>query len=222
MDVRYFLNLRLEFVKQLYNNSSAPFIERKRKIEAEEDPFVPPCSEDGEPAFLSEWLEAEDSLQVIGHTCISILSASFHLYFRTWEQQLGVRVDNSCKSAFKRGWFNGYKTYFHHKFEINFENSPCNLDLLEELVIARNRIQHPESISFHNSYYSGTDLKKLPSPFFINERERYHELLAEMEEGERNWLIPPTIHVTPEKLMTIISEIVRFTEWLEQTEHGMQ
>ena len=81
MDVRYFLGERLAFIEQLYVNSAAPFIERKRKIEAEEEPFVPPYSEDPEPAFLSEWLEAEESLQVIGHTCISMLSASFHLYF---------------------------------------------------------------------------------------------------------------------------------------------
>jgi hypothetical protein len=66
MDVRYFLGERLDFTEQLYVNSAAPFIERKRKIEAEEEPFVPPYSEDPEPAFLSEWLEAEESLQVRG------------------------------------------------------------------------------------------------------------------------------------------------------------
>jgi hypothetical protein len=57
----------------------------------------------------------------------------------------------------------------------------------------------------------------LPSPFFIDDRDR--ELLAEMEEGERSWLMPPTIHVTQEKLKAAISEITRFAEWLEQTDH---
>jgi hypothetical protein len=37
MDVRYFLGERLAFTEQLYVNSAAPFIERKRKIEAEEE-----------------------------------------------------------------------------------------------------------------------------------------------------------------------------------------
>lgn len=218
MDIRFFLGERLAFVEQLYGNSSEPFIERKRKIEAEEEPFVPPYSDDPEPAFLSEWLEAEESLQVIGRTCISILSASFHLYLKTWEHQLGVPRDDSCKSAFKRGgWFNGYKAYFHRQFGVNFENSPCNLSLLEEVVLARNRVQHPESIATHSSYYSGDDLKKLPRPFFIDDRDC--ELLDEMEEGERSWLIRPTIHVSPKKLKEAVSEVARFAEWLEQSEH---
>ena len=217
MNVRYFLGERLAFIEQLYCKGAAPFIERKRKIEAEEEPFVPPYSEDPEPAFLSEWLEAEESLQVIGRTCISMLSASFHLYFKTWERQLGRPVDDSYKSAFKRGWFNGYKAYFQGQFNIIFENSPCNLNLLEELALARNRVQHPESITDQSSHYSADDLKKLPSPFFIDDRDR--ELLAEMEEGERSWLMPPRIHVTQEKLKAAISEIGRFAEWLEQTDH---
>lgn len=217
MDVRYFLGKRLAFIEQLYVNSSAQFIERKRKIEAEEEPFVPPYSEDPEPAFLSEWLETEESLQVIGHACISMLSASFHLYLKTWERQLGVPIDDSYKSAFKRGWFNGYKVYFQRQFNVIFEESSCNLELLEELALARNRVQHPESITNQSSYYSADDLKKLPSPFFIADRDR--ELLAEMEEGERSWLMPPTIHIPLEKLKAAISEVTRFAEWLEQTDH---
>lgn len=216
MDVRFFLGERLAFIAQLYSNSAAPFIERKRKIEAEEDPFVPPYSEDPEPAFLEEWLEAKESHQVIGQMCISMLSATFHLYFKTWERQLGVHVDSSFKSAFKRGWFNGYKEYFLRQFGVNFENSPCNLSLLEELVLARNRVQHPESITDQGSQYSENDLKKIPSPFFVDDRD--FELLADMDEGERSWLVPPTIHVTSEKLSAAISEVTRFAEWLEQSE----
>ena len=56
MDVLYFFNRRLEFIRQLYDTASAPYVERKRKIEAEEEPFVPPYSEDAEPAFLEEWI----------------------------------------------------------------------------------------------------------------------------------------------------------------------
>jgi len=217
MDVRYFLGERLSFIEQLYSNSSAPFIERKRKIEAGEEPFVPPYSEDSEPPFLSEWLEADESLQVIGRTCVSMLSASLHLYFKTWEHQLGIPAAASYKAEFKKGWLNGYKAYFQGQFGVVFEGSPCNLSLLEELVLARNRVQHPESITIQRSYYSPDDLQKLPSPFFIDDHER--EVLAEMEEGERSWLIPPAIHVTHEKLMEAIAEVGRFAEWLEQTDH---
>ena len=216
MDVRYFLEQRLAFIEQLYVNAAAPFVERQRKIEAEEEPFVPPYSEDGEPPFLTEWLEAKESLQVLGGSCISMLSASFHLYFKTWERRLGVPVGPPLIAAFKKGWVNGYRVYFLRLFGIKFEDSSCDLPLLEELVLARNRVQHPASITSQNAQYSDDDLKKLPSPFFIDERER--ELFSEGEEGERNWLMPPTIHVTPEKLLAAISEVRRFSVWLEQLE----
>ncbi len=214
MDVRYFLGQRLSFLGQLYTNSAEPFLERKRKIEAAEEPYVPPYSEDSEPAFLSEWLEADESLRVLGGACVSMLSASFHLYFKTWEQQLNVPVGDKYKSAFKRGWFNGYKVYFLKEFGVRFEESPCNLELLEELVLVRNRVQHPESITSHSTHYSKDDFKKLERPFFINSRD--FEIFGDQEDGERSWLMPPTIHVTPEKFSAALKEVDRFTEWLEK------
>lgn len=67
MDVAWFLNRRLDFIRQLYTTSSAPFVERLRLIENEEDPYVPPYAEDGEPPFLAEWQESHDSIDVLGH-----------------------------------------------------------------------------------------------------------------------------------------------------------
>ena len=218
MDVRFFLNRRTAFIEQLYINSAAPFVERKRKIEAEEEPFVPPYSEDGgEPAFLAEWIEADESLHVLGRSCISMLAATFHLYVKTWERQISIPVDELLKSEFKNnGWFHGYKAYFARHLRIKFEDSPSNLALLEELVLARNRVQHPGSITSHSSHYSDYDLRKLPRPFFVDDRER--ELFAEVGEDERTWLMPPTIHVSSEKLLAALSEVARFAEWLEQVE----
>lgn len=215
MDLRYFLGERLAFTEQLYNNCSAPYIDRQRKIEAEEEPYIPPYSEDGDPPFLEEWLEAEESLQVIGRTCISMLSASLHLYLKHWEKQLGRSAKDSYESAFKkRGWFHGYREYFKGEFNVLFEKSPCDLTLLEELTLARNRVQHPESITMQSSHYSRDDLGKLPNPFFVDEAHRNM-----LNEGEWNWLMPPVIHVTPDKLRTAIAEISRFAQWLEETDH---
>jgi hypothetical protein len=57
---------RIKFINQFYKAASLPFAEKKRKIEAEEEPFVPPYSEDADPHFLNEWIEADESLQVLG------------------------------------------------------------------------------------------------------------------------------------------------------------
>lgn len=216
MDVRFFLNRRIAFIRQFYVTASEAYIERKRKIEAEEEPFIPPYSEDGEPPFLEEWVEAEESLQVLGRSCISMLAATLHLYFKTWERQIGISVDESLKPEFKKGWLNGYRAYFARHVRIRFENGPVNLSILEEVVLARNRIQHPESITSHSSHYSDDDLQKLPHPFFLDEREQ--SFLAEVEEGERTWLMPPTIHISSERLFTALAEVARFAEWMEQVE----
>lgn len=216
MNVRYFLSRRLDFIRQFYKMSSAPFIERKRLIEAEEEPFIPPCSEDPEPAFLEEWLEAEESLQVLGRTCISMLAAVFHLYFKTWERQIGIPVNASFKGDFKNGWFNGYKAYFSRHFRVRFEEGPFRLGVLEEIVLVRNRDQHPESITMDSAHFSENDLEKLPHPFFIDENDP--SLFSEIEEGERAWLMAPPIRVTAEKLFAALSEVESFAEWLENVD----
>jgi hypothetical protein len=42
MDVRFFLEQRLSFVRQLYTNSTQSFAGKKQLIEAEKEPYVPP------------------------------------------------------------------------------------------------------------------------------------------------------------------------------------
>lgn len=217
MDLCYFLERRLAFIEQYYRAARAPFLERKKQIEGGEEPFLPPHSEDGEPPYLEEWLEADESLQILGQTCVSMLSASFHLYFTTLQRRLDVPVATSLQPTFKSGWFNGYRAYFSQNFQVKFEVSGCNLQLLEELALARNRVQHPESILSRSATYTDGDLKKLPRPFFASEREA--ELMVGADDGERSWLMPPTINVTEEKLQASFAEVRRFSVWLESTEH---
>ncbi len=213
MNVGFFLNERIAFIRQFYNAASFPFVEQKRKIEAEEDPFVPPYGEDDEPPFLHEWIEAEKSLQVLGYSCISMLAAALHLYLRTWEAQLGVPAGDSFKAEFKKGWLNGYKAYLAAHFGIQFDQGPADLSVLEEIVLARNRIQHPEKISIQRASYSYKDLKKLSQIFFVDEKERIP--LSELGENDRSWLFLPNIHITRDKLAVAIAEVEKFSGWLE-------
>jgi hypothetical protein len=196
MDVRYFLNRRIEFIRQLYGTASEPYVERIRKIEAQEEPFVPPYSEGTEPPFLEEWLEADESLNILAYSCVSKLAAALHLYLETWVRESGIPVDESLKkSVFKKGgWFGGYKVHFAQCFAIDFEAGPANLGLLEEMILVRNRIEHPSSITTHTTRYADADLKKVRHPFFIDQPEA--TLLVDADEGEKIWFIPPTLHVT--------------------------
>ena len=215
MDVGFFLNERIKFIRQFYETASTPYVERRQKIEAEEEPFIPPYSEDGEPPFLEEWLQAEESLHVLAYSCVSMLAAALHLYFETWVEQSGHPVDESLKKTVfkKQGWFSGYKTHFSQLFAIQFETAPIKHALLEEVVLARNRIEHPSSITNQKAQYADSDLKKLQHPFFVDEREA--RLFIHADENEKSWLFPPTLHITNEQLIAAISEVERFAAWFE-------
>ena len=64
------------------------------------------------------------------------------------------------------------------------------------------------------THYSDNDLEKLSHPFFLDESDE--RLLAEVDEGEKRWLLPTTLHVTGEKLIAAIEEVEKFNEWLEE------
>jgi hypothetical protein len=214
MDIRFFFEQRLGFIKQLYLNGSAPFEERKRRIENEEEPFIPPYSEDGEPPFISEWLEADASIQVLGSSCLSMLSAALHLYLTEWQKLLGDAPGPPLKSIFrKKGWPNGYKAFYEAHGSERFDTGPFNFDLIVELVLARNSIQHPDSLIFDTYRYTGEDLAKMPSPFFISDREK--EISEELTEEGRSWLMRPHIHIDTEKFHHALTQISSFIEWLE-------
>ena len=148
MDVLFFLKERTRLIRQYYVNAASPFNEIIRKIEAGEEPYVPPYSEDGEPPFLSEWIDADELLEVTGRCCLSMLSASLQLYFRTWERNLGLSCGKTFKAEFRDGGIvGGYRACLASCADIDWSQCPADLEIIEQVVLARNRDQHPESIT---------------------------------------------------------------------------
>ncbi|KXK32895.1 MAG: hypothetical protein UZ01_00317 [Candidatus Brocadia sinica] len=94
MEVLFFLQIRTKFIRAFYAEASFPFTERKRKIEAGEDPFKPLYNEGGEPQFLKEWEEADEALDVLGQMCISMLSSSLQLYLKESVNDLHGRYNS--------------------------------------------------------------------------------------------------------------------------------
>jgi len=210
MDVFGFLKLRLDFTKQLHERSCAPFVLIKQQIEDEVPPYEPPYSEGGEPPFLAEWIEADESLQVLGYTCISMLSASLHLFLRTWEKELGKPAQSQYKTLFKKkGWLNGYRRYFIDMIKVDYDNSPVEMIRLEEIVRARNRVQHPDFIGFNTVSFTDDDLKVFPEPFFSSEIDR------RMSRGSSRFL-PLKLHVPPEKFEAAHNDVAQFAAWLNE------
>ncbi|WP_213938704.1 hypothetical protein [Pseudomonas sp. dw_612] len=220
MDVAWFLKQRVNFIRHLYRDATAPFVERIRLIEAGEPPFEPPYSEDGEPPYEIEWNEASDAVQVLGHSCVSMLAGALHVYLETWEQQVGIEIEpEKRKPLFRnKGWLHGYRTVFSNSIGVQFDDSGANLGMLEQLVLARNRAQHPGSLTRVTPTHAAKDLKKHPSPFFLADHER--DLLAHVEASgldmDSMWMIEPTLHVDSDKLNTVLTEVERFATWFDQ------
>ena len=146
MDVLYFLKDRTRLIRQYYECATQPFNEIMRKIKAEEEPYILPCSEDGEPPFLSEWVDASELLEVTGRCCISMLSASLQLYFKAWERELGLSCGKEFAAEFKKeGLVSGYRACLAERVGVDWSCCPADLTIIEQVVLARNRDQHPEA-----------------------------------------------------------------------------
>jgi len=137
MDVLFFLKDRTRLFHQFYEHGAIPFNELIRKIEAEEESYLPPCSEDGEPPYISEWIDADEVREVIGRCCLSILSASLQRYFRTWERNLRLNCGKAFKAEFKNeGIVVGYRACLALCGGIDWSESPADLEIIEQVVLA--------------------------------------------------------------------------------------
>lgn len=216
MDVDFFLKERTAFIKHYFDEAAAPFIETMRKIEAEEPPFEPPYFDPEtmteEPAFLEEWLRAQTGLEVVGQTCVSMLSESLKIFFVTHEKIAGLDCEKSCgQNVFNKGFIRGYRTCFA-KNGVNWSQCPANFSILEQVVLARNASQHATSIISTRVSHNVRALRKHPSPLFVSSYEK--SLLASRG---GSWLMAPAVHVTRNALHQAIDEVEKLAEWLE---HG--
>lgn len=213
MDVLYFLKERTKFIRFFYETAGEPFRETIRKIEADEAPFDdPPYSEHGEPPFLEEWLEAQTALEVLGRTCISMLSGSLQLYFKTWESELGVQWrPGERKQAFKNGFVQGYRMCFGEVLNLSWDDCPVNLAILEQIVLARNLDQHPRHITTLDVRHSQRDRERHPNLFFVSDIER--KMFVDPDTGV-TWM-SPTVHVSRETLFAAIDQVEALGGWLE-------
>ena len=214
MDVLAFLKERTRFIRQFYDTAAAPFIQAMEGIEKGAPPFDdPPYSEDGEPAYLVEWIEASEALEVLGRTCLSMLSPSLQLYFRTWEQQLGIRWDEGeRKRAFQKGFLKGYLTCFEQVAGIVRKDCPADLDLIEQVILARNRDQHPEDITSMRVTHGRMKTDTPGNQFFMSERDR--AMFSDPEMQNLSFL-DPAVHVSGEQLFAAILEAEHLADWLE-------
>jgi hypothetical protein len=215
MNAVYFLNLRTSFIRFFYDESAKSFRDIQQKIDLGESPFDnPPYSEDPEPPFLEQWCDAETAVALLGQTCISILSDTLKLYFQALEKRvIGFSLSDDGKAiAKKQGFVAAYKAALGQILDTDWTDSGVRFDVIEQVVIARNRSQHGSSLTSFDIAHDDDALKKHPRPFFASEIE-----LQTWNErgGDANSLFLPALEVTREKLFSAIEETEKLADWIE-------
>lgn len=142
-----------------------------------------------------------------------MLSASLQLYFKAWDRELGLSCGGDFAVAFKKeGLVGGYRACLTERVGVDWGSCPADLAIIEQVVLARNRDQHPESITTVRVTHAKKDWQRYPQPFFLSERE-----VELFQDGDGPSLfMSPLLHVSRDKLMTAIDQVERLCEWLEE------
>lgn len=212
MDAHYFLKNRAAMIRFFYSEATKRFIEIKRRIEAAEPPYDnPPWDDSGEPPYLKEWIDADTATELLGTASIAMLSDSIKLYFKTLQEHVIGFSFADGKSAFKRGFVAAHREALREILDTDWSDCPVDFDLIEQIVLTRNRTQHGENLTSFNVTYSEDMLKKHQQPFFI----RDEELLMAAAEGEAlASLLMPIIRIDGQRLHRAVQEVEALADWI--------
>jgi len=214
LDILFFLKLRTDFIRRHYDVCVAPFLEQKRLIDAAEPPFHdPPYSEDGEPAYLDKWIDADTSIQLVGVSCVSLLSDALKLYLNLLQRrQLRFIFEDQEAKRLKKDFLATYLDALGEIFATDWTETGIDFAVIEQVLLARNRGQHGTNLtSFHLAHDERT-MRKHPVPFFVSESEL--RLLGGSGRAFSRFLAPAIV-ITRDTLFAAIGEVEKLGEWIE-------
>ena len=202
MDIEHFTKERIKFTKYFYENGCLPFEKIIDLIEKKQPPYVPVYDESGEPQFIFEWLQARDGVESVGLAAVSMFSSSLQIYMNAWLDRFNV--PNSKRKG-KKGWFNAMKKAMRN-CGVDFTTCNLDLDILEQLVLARNRVQHADDITSNTVAHLPKELNKFPSPVFVDPKD---------PSLSKSWFGFARVYVDRSKVDETAALIESFCEWLE-------
>lgn len=204
------LGERLGFIQSLYERSSAPFREMMRQIEAGEEPYVDRRDPENydEPAFLAEWLDANESVHVLGQWSLGMVQAAFKAYLQQFLEDMeswnGFENLKGKLSNKKGNWFQKYQLLFGEDLKIELKRSPVDVDTLEQIILTRNDFEHNSDLFSTSVYQSDDHAKKYPESLFIDDDYLFESRYARVP-----------LKVNREKLDTAINAVMGFCEFLD-------
>lgn len=200
---------KTNFIRRFYDTAGAPFMETIRKIDTHEEPFNHFNVEDAEPPFLAEWLDADESLNILGKSCLCLLQNAFLNYLDGFIEAYAPQNDGvSLAMVGGNNWFEKRRRLFLQAYNIDWAASPVDVGTLEEINFARNDIQRGGA--FYDMEHRQNDdyFTRFPASIFADEWER-QILLA--DGGGRH----PRIAVTKDNLFVAIKAIEDFCSYLD-------
>jgi hypothetical protein len=186
------------------------------QIENELPPFNnSPYSEDAEPPHLSEWMDAEAGIELVGRSCVALLSDALKIYLNTLRTHVIGFTFTEYENALGRriGFVGMYKQALGEIFDTDWRDTGVNFEVIEQVVLARNRVQHGDYLMSYQIRHDPRTLSKYPNPLFANALEV--TAWEDAGSGEES-LLAPSLRVSKETLFTAISEIEKLTDWIEQ------
>lgn len=214
MDILALLEDHLGFIERFYNVAAEPFETTKRKIDAEEEPFVPRRAPEDydEPEYLTEWQDADDSLLVLGYCALGLVAKALQNYLRVFimhEAEVSTMEDFSLviNQSKGKGWFKKYCFFLEQHTRFEWARSPVPLDRIEQINLSRDDVTHDPHIYSATAHRTEAHFRKHPIPLFADELE------VAMLAGEDG---PPLIiKVTRQNLATVIEDVRRFCRFVE-------
>jgi hypothetical protein len=206
------LRSKLRFIKDFYEKGAKPFETTRRQIEKHEGPYrhYPPGydpEDGGEPPHLDDWMEAGAALNILGQSCLCLAQISFRDFLDGFMERGGCG-----KPSAKGNWFKRYARFFREEYGIDWSKAPVDLELLEDISLTRNSIQHTEHpIRFYELDRQQTTEhhSRFPDSIFADEIEK-RLMPASSSHG------PYRISVTRTSLYAAIDVIDGFCTYLDQ------
>lgn len=217
MDVKAFSKIRLDFIRFYYREGRKPYDAIKQAIDNAEPPYnEQPWSEieNGEPPFLSEWLEADMALNVLGYSCLSMLANSLKITFTNIEKEFGFISSKNVKTRrlFNKGFVPAYKSILSEVLDTDWSDCPSNFAIIEQVVLARNNTQHTDDFSGFDAYHNEKTIEKYPHPFFVGDYR-----LSSKDADVITWR-GSRIEVTEDDLFHAIEEVEKLVDYIMNRE----
>jgi len=207
MDIEYFFKKKLEVLKEFYATGKVPFDQVIKDAETEYEQWSHSFGgEDEDPSppveMMDRYEKGHACKSLLGQACLSALQQTLKECFNDYIKDRGLwREAEQLETTLKKekrdgGWLQQYRKIFRDLLGCDWDKAPVPFSILEEIVLARNAIEHQPHLGFSYRWRDRQYKSKYPVSLFADE------------------LFPELISVTEDNLRLAMDSIETFVKWL--------